>query len=102
MAGIDSSTISYVETHGTATPLGDPIEIEALRRAFDVSDTPRPGSCVIGSVKSNIGHLEVAAGIAGLIKTILCLKHRAIPATLHYTRPNPELRLDKTPFTVAD
>ena len=101
VADIDSSTISYVETHGTATPLGDPIEIDALRRAFDVSDTPRQAPCVLGSVKSNIGHLEVASGIAGLIKTILCLKHRAIPSTLHFTRPNPELRLDQTPFTVA-
>jgi phthiocerol/phenolphthiocerol synthesis type-I polyketide synthase E len=101
VADIDSSSISYVETHGTATPLGDPIEIEALRRAFDVSDTARPAPCVLGSVKSNIGHLEVASGIAGLIKTILCLKHRAIPSTLHFTRPNPELHLDQSPFTVA-
>ncbi|ORV67356.1 type I polyketide synthase [Mycobacterium gastri] len=100
VAGVDSSTISYVECHGTGTPLGDPIEIQGLRTAFEVSETARPGPCVLGSVKSNIGHLEVAAGIAGLIKTILCLKHRAIPATLHYTSPNPELRLDETPFTV--
>jgi phthiocerol/phenolphthiocerol synthesis type-I polyketide synthase E len=101
VADIDSSSISYVEAHGTATPLGDPIEIEALRRAFDVSDKARQAPCVIGSVKSNIGHLEVASGIAGLIKTILCLKHRAIPSTLHFTRPNPELHLDQSPFTVA-
>jgi phthiocerol/phenolphthiocerol synthesis type-I polyketide synthase E len=101
IADVDASSISYVETHGTATPLGDPVEIEALRRAFDVSDTARQGPCVLGSVKSNIGHLEVASGIAGLIKTILCLKHRAIPSTLHFTRPNPELHLDRSPFTVA-
>ena len=101
VAGVDSSSISYVETHGTATPLGDPIEIDALRRAFGVSDTPRQSPCVLGSVKSNIGHLEVASGIAGLIKTILCLKNRAIPSTLHFTRPNPELHLDESPFTVA-
>ncbi|WP_454561571.1 type I polyketide synthase [Mycobacterium haemophilum] len=100
VAGIDSSTVSYVETHGTGTPLGDPIEIQGLKTAFEVSQTPRPGPCVLGSVKSNIGHLEVAAGIAGLIKTILCLKNKAIPATLHYTSPNPELRLDQTPFVV--
>lgn len=100
VAGIDSSTVSYVECHGTGTPLGDPIEIQGLRTAFEVSETTRPGPCVLGSVKSNIGHLEVAAGIAGLIKTILCLKHKAIPATLHYTSPNPELRLDETPFAV--
>ena len=61
---------------------------------------PRPGPCVLGSVKSNIGHLEVAAGVVGLIKTILCLKNKAIPATLHFTSPNPELRLDETPFVV--
>ena len=100
VAGIDSSTVSYVETHGTGTPLGDPIEIQGLKTAFEVSQTPRPGPCVLGSVKSNIGHLEVAAGIAGLIKTILCLKNKAIPGTLHYTSPNPELRLDQTPFVV--
>ena len=100
VADVDSSTISYVETHGTGTPLGDPIEIDALRRAFGVSDTPRPGPCVLGSVKSNIGHLEVASGIAGLIKTILCLKNRAIPSTLHFTSPNPELHLDQGPFDV--
>jgi len=100
VSGIDSSTVSYVETHGTATPLGDPIEVKGLRTAFGVSQTPRPGPCVLGSVKSNIGHLEVASGIAGLIKTILCLKNKAIPATLHFTSPNPELHLDQTPFVV--
>lgn len=100
VSDVDASTISYVETHGTGTPLGDPIEIQGLRTAFDVSNETRPGPCVIGSVKSNIGHLEVAAGIAALIKTILCLKNKAIPATLHYTSPNPELHLDETPFTV--
>jgi phthiocerol/phenolphthiocerol synthesis type-I polyketide synthase E len=100
VSGIDSSTVSYVECHGTGTPLGDPIEIQGLRTAFEVSQTTRPGPCVLGSVKSNIGHLEVAAGIAGLIKTILCLKNKAIPATLHFTSPNPELRLDQSPFIV--
>lgn len=100
VAEVDAATISYVETHGTGTPLGDPIEIEGLRQAFAVSEEPRPGPCFIGSVKSNIGHLESAAGIASLIKTILCLKHRAIPATLHYTSPNPELHIDAGPFVV--
>lgn len=100
VAGIDASTVSYVETHGTGTPLGDPIEVQGLRSAFAVSQTPRTAPCVLGSVKSNIGHLEVAAGVVSLIKTILCLKNRAIPATLHFTSPNPELRLDETPFTV--
>ena len=100
VSGIDSSTVSYIETHGTATPLGDPIEVKGLRTAFGASQEPRPGPCVLGSVKSNIGHLEVASGIAGLIKTILCLKNKAIPATLHFTSPNPELHLDQTPFVV--
>jgi phthiocerol/phenolphthiocerol synthesis type-I polyketide synthase E len=100
IADVDSSTVSYIETHGTGTPLGDPIEIEGLRQAFAVSEKDRAAPCFIGSVKSNIGHLESAAGIASLIKAILCLKHRAIPATLHYTSPNPELHLDKGPFRV--
>ena len=89
MADVDSSTISYVETHGTGTPLGDPIEIDGLRQAFGVSERTGPGPCVLGSVKSNIGHLEVASGIAGLIKTILCLKNRAIPADPALHQPQP-------------
>ena len=89
VADVDAATISYVETHGTGTPLGDPIEIEGLRQAFALSEEARGGPCFVGSVKSNIGHLEAAAGIAGLIKTILCLKNRALPATLHFTAPNP-------------
>ncbi len=100
IADVDAATISYVETHGTGTPLGDPIELEGLRRAFAVSEVDRAAPCFIGSVKSNIGHLESAAGMAGLIKAILCLKHREIPATLHYTSPNPELHLDQGPFLV--
>lgn len=100
VAEVDASTVSYIETHGTGTPLGDPIEIEGLRQAFSFSTEDRPGPCYVGSVKSNIGHLETASGIAGLIKTILCLKHRAIPATLHYTSPNPELHIDRGPFIV--
>ncbi|MEB3048569.1 type I polyketide synthase [Mycolicibacter sp. MYC123] len=100
VAEVDASTISYIESHGTATPLGDPIEIEGLRQAFAVSEEQRQGPCYVGSVKSNIGHLESAAGIASLIKTILCLKHRAIPGTLHYTSPNPELHLDNGPFRI--
>ena len=100
VAEVDASTVSYVETHGTGTPLGDPIEIEGLRQAFAISDEDRPGPCYLGSVKSNIGHLETAAGMAGLIKTILCLKHRAIPATLHFSSPNPELHIDRGPFVI--
>lgn len=100
VAEVDASTIGYVESHGTGTPLGDPIEIEGLRQAFDLAEETRSGPCYIGSVKSNIGHLETAAGIAGLIKAILCLEHKAIPATLHYTSPNPELHIDRGPFRV--
>lgn len=102
VAGIDASTIGFVETHGTGTPLGDPIEIEALRQAFEVSDEDRSGPCVLGSVKSNIGHLDAASGVTGLIKAILCLKNKAIPPTLHYTAPNPEIDLENTPFVVQN
>ncbi len=100
VADIDSSSVSYVETHGTGTPLGDPIEIEGLRQAFALSGAVRSGPCVLGSVKSNIGHLEVASGIAGLVKAILCLENRGLPGTLHYTSPNPELHLDRSPFEI--
>ena len=102
MADVDASTIGYVETHGTGTPLGDPIEVAALRQAFEVAEHDRSAPCVLGSVKSNIGHLDGASGLTGLIKTILCLKNKAIPPTLHYTEPNPELHLDQTPFVIAD
>ncbi|WP_396837098.1 type I polyketide synthase [Mycobacterium sp. ITM-2016-00317] len=100
IAGVDASSITYVETHGTGTPLGDPIELEGLRQAFELAEETRSAPCYVGSVKSNIGHLETAAGIAGLIKAILCLEHKAIPATLHYTSPNPELHIDRGPFRI--
>lgn len=100
IAGVDASTITYVETHGTGTPIGDPIEIEGLRQAFDLAEETRSDPCYLGSVKSNIGHLETAAGIAGLIKAILCLEHGVIPPTLHYSSPNPELHLDRGPFRI--
>lgn len=100
LAEVDASSIGYVETHGTATPLGDPIEIEGLRQAFELAEEQRVGPCVLGSVKSNIGHLETAAGIASLIKAVLCLENKALPGTLHYTAPNPELHLDRGPFEV--
>ena len=97
--GVAPATLSYVEAHGTATPLGDPIEVEGLRLAFgpDVA----PGSCALGSVKSNLGHLVAAAGVAGLIKTLLALRHGQLPATLHYTKPNPHLDLAGSPFVVS-
>lgn len=99
MAEVDPATISYVEAHGTATQLGDPIEVAALTQAFRQS-TDKTGFCAIGSAKSNIGHLDSAAGVAGLIKTALALKHRVIPASLHYRQPNPEIDFASSPFYV--
>ncbi|WP_225830132.1 type I polyketide synthase [Streptomyces sp. NK08204] len=99
LADIDPATVGYVETHGTGTPLGDPIEIAALTRAFR-DGTDDQGYCAIGSVKSNVGHLDAAAGVTGLIKAALALKHQAIPPTLHCDRPNPDLALDTSPFYV--
>jgi acyl transferase domain-containing protein/acyl carrier protein len=99
MAGVDADTISYVEAHGTATPLGDPIEIAALTKAFR-ANTERTRFCAIGSVKTNIGHLDAAAGVAGLIKTVLALKHRMLPPSLHFEAPNPNIDFDNSPFYV--
>lgn len=101
MAGIDARSVSYVEAHGTATPVGDPIEVRALSRAFR-QHTKDKGFCGIGSVKSNIGHTSAAAGVAGLIKTALALHHRQLPATLHYKRPNPQIDFAESPFSVVD
>ena len=98
-AGVDADSISYVEAHGSGTPVGDPIEIRALTKAFRAS-TQRSGYCAIGSVKTNIGHLDAAAGIAGLIKTVLALEHRQLPPSLHFTQPNPEIDFPATPFYV--
>jgi acyl transferase domain-containing protein/NADPH:quinone reductase-like Zn-dependent oxidoreductase len=99
VADVDPATIGYVEAHGTGTPLGDPIELEALTEVFR-SATARTRFCALGSVKSNVGHLDEAAGIAGLIKTVLALRHAAIPPSLHFDRPNPEIDLDNGPFYV--
>jgi phthiocerol/phenolphthiocerol synthesis type-I polyketide synthase E len=100
VADVDPSTITYVEAHGTGTELGDPIEIAALNRAFRGS-TDAERFCVVGSVKTNIGHLDTAAGIAGLIKTVLALKHRELPPTLHYRSPNPRIDFAGSPFYVS-
>src|SRR5205085_7979218 len=97
VAEVDPETISYIEAHGTGTALGDPVEIGALTRAFRAS-TEKVGFCAVGSVKTNIGHLDVAAGIAGLIKTVLALKHGEIPPTLNFTEVNPLLDLANSPF----
>ncbi len=99
VAGVDASTISYVEAHGTATPLGDRVEVAALTQAFRASTEAR-GFCGIGSVKTNIGHLDAAAGVAGLIKTVLALKHRQLPPSLNFEQPNPEIDFASSPFYV--
>jgi amino acid adenylation domain-containing protein len=99
LAGIDPETISYVEAHGTATPLGDPIEVAGLTKAFRMG-TEAKQFCAIGSVKTNIGHLDVAAGVTGLIKTALSLRNKIIPANLHFTKPNPKLDIENSPFYV--
>ncbi len=98
VAGIPSETVRYVEAHGTGTRLGDPIEIAALHQAFD--SRPRTAPCAVGSVKSNVGHLNAAAGIAGLIKTVLCLDRRYLLPTLHFKTPNPEIDLSGSPFYI--
>ncbi len=98
-AGFDPATISYVECHGTATPIGDPIEIAALTQAFRMG-TAEKNFCALGSVKSNIGHLGAAAGTAGLIKTVLALQHKMLPASLHFTAPNPKIDFANSPFYV--
>jgi len=97
--GIDPQTISLVEAHGTATPLGDPIEVEALTHSFRVH-TQKTGYCALGSVKSNIGHLLAAAGISGLIKTLLSLRYGMLPPTIHFENLNEHVVLDESPFYV--
>ncbi|MGK3959521.1 SDR family NAD(P)-dependent oxidoreductase [Sorangium sp. So ce118] len=101
MANTDPETISYVEAHGTGTRLGDPIEVAALTRAFRArSRGQRKGWCALGSVKPNVGHLDVAAGITGVIKVVQALRHRQIPASLHFKTPNPEIDFANSPFYV--
>jgi len=109
-AGISPESIDYVEAHGTGTPLGDPIEVAALNKAFtDLStanlstaaeSTTDRTSCSLGSVKTNIGHLDAAAGAAGLIKTVLSLQHKTLPASLNYQQPNPKIDFQNGPFVV--
>jgi amino acid adenylation domain-containing protein len=99
VAGVDPETIAYIEAHGTGTALGDPIEIQAVTRAFR-EYTDRRGFCAIGSVKSNLGHLDVAAGVTGLIKTVLALEHGEIPPTLHFERPSPRIDFASSPVYV--
>ena len=98
-AEIAPETISYIEAHGTGTPLGDPIEIEALTRAFR-KKTDKNGFCAIGSAKTNVGHLDAAAGVTGLIKAVLCLRNKKLPPSLHFKRPNPKIDFKNSPFYV--
>jgi acyl transferase domain-containing protein/aryl carrier-like protein len=99
MSGVEASTIGYVEAHGTATVLGDPIEVAALTQAFRAG-TDAKEFCAIGSVKTGIGHADTAAGVAGLIKTVLALKHEQIPPSLHFQQPNPAIDFENSPFYV--
>jgi len=100
LAGVEPRSIGYIEAHGTATPLGDPIEIAALRQVFEggTSDT---GFCRLGSLKANLGHLDAAAGVAGLIKAVLVLKNRELPPLVNFQSANPQLKLDQSPFTAS-
>ena len=97
LADVEADSIGLVEGHGTATPLGDPVEVAALTRAY--GGLP-PRSCALGSVKSNLGHLNAAAGVAGLAKAVLAVERGRIPPSLHFEAPNPELHLERTPFFV--
>ncbi len=99
-AGVKPSEISYVETHGTGTSLGDPIEINSLKTVL-MEDREQKQSCWIGSVKTNIGHLEAAAGIAGLIKVILSLQNQEIPPNLHFKQLNPYIKIKNTPIKIS-
>ncbi|MBD2800447.1 SDR family NAD(P)-dependent oxidoreductase [Xenorhabdus sp. M] len=98
LAGVEPEDISYIECHGTATEIGDPIEVSALSKVFGNSNHV----CMLGAVKSNIGHLDEAAGVAGVIKTVMSLKNKQLAPTLHYNEPNDKLHIEETPFKVVD
>ncbi|EAU62811.1 oxidoreductase, short chain dehydrogenase/reductase family [Stigmatella aurantiaca DW4/3-1] len=99
VAGVPARSIGYVEAHGTGTLLGDPVEVSALTRVFR-AETADTGFCGLGSVKSNIGHLDAASGVAGLIKATLAVEHGALPPTLHFRQPNPNIDWERSPFVV--
>ncbi|MEH1851361.1 MAG: beta-ketoacyl synthase N-terminal-like domain-containing protein [Nostoc sp.] len=99
IAGFNPETITYIETHGTGTSLGDPIEISALKKVF-TARTKNNGFCAIGSVKPNVGHPNIAAGVTSLIKTVMAVKHGLIPPSLHFEHPNPEIDFTNSPFYV--
>ncbi|MEL6929362.1 MAG: beta-ketoacyl synthase N-terminal-like domain-containing protein, partial [Cyanobacteria bacterium J06600_6] len=96
-ANIEPKSVSYIEAHGTGTKLGDPIEVTALSQAYH-DDTRGEEVCAIGSVKTNVGHLQMASGIVGLIKSVLCLYNQKIPASLHFNNPNPQIDFDQSSF----
>jgi len=98
---IDPASVSFIECHGTGTAMGDPIEVTALTQAYGV-DNPKKQYCALGSVKSNIGHLDTAAGVTGFIKVVMSLKNKQIPATLHFNAPNPAIDFENSPFYVND
>jgi acyl transferase domain-containing protein len=100
VAGVEAESISYVEAHGTATELGDPIEVRALSQGYGGS-TEEKQFCAIGSVKSNVGHLDRAAGVTALIKTALSLEQEYLPGLLHYEKPNPNIDFEHSPFYVC-
>jgi acyl transferase domain-containing protein len=102
VAEVDPASITYVEAHGTGTYLGDPIEVSALTQAFHEGGATERNSCAIGSVKTNIGHADAAAGVAGLLKTVLALKRRMLPPSLHFEQPNPQCDFANSPFFVND
>lgn len=99
IAKTDPASISYIEAHGTGTHIGDPIEIASLTAAFN---TDKKAYCAVGSVKTNIGHLDTAAGVAGFIKTVLCIRNRRLVPSLHFNEPNPHIRFPETPFYVIN
>lgn len=107
VADVKPSEIGFIETHGTATPLGDPIEVSALSRVWEETGQPEKlsgtgANCVLGAVKSNLGHTGAAAGVAGFIKAVLAAREGILPGTAHFTKPHPELRLDQTPFRISN
>lgn len=97
-AGVHPSEVSYIEAHGTGTPLGDPIEVSALTKAFRDGGATEVGQCAIGTGKTHIGHLDCAAGVTGLIKTVLQFRHERIPALMHFKAPNPRIDFANSPF----
>jgi acyl transferase domain-containing protein/thioesterase domain-containing protein len=99
VAGAEPDTISYVEAHGTGTAIGDPVEVAALNRAY-LGGAREKGTCALGSLKGNIGHVDAAAGVSGLIKTVLMLKNRQIPPTVNFHEPNPDIDFESGPFYV--